>query len=76
MNLQVASAKSSDAKAAVFGRIDALLPELEKIYIDLHKHPELSMQEVRTAGIAVALAGGSWLRGPCRHRQDRRGRPA
>ncbi|WP_298721754.1 amidohydrolase [uncultured Ferrovibrio sp.] len=53
MNLQVASAKSSDAKAAVFGRIDALLPELEKIYIDLHKHPELSMQEVRTAGIAA-----------------------
>ncbi|WP_374466124.1 amidohydrolase [Ferrovibrio sp.] len=41
-------------KAAVFARIDALMPELEKIYIDLHKHPELSMQEIRTAGIAAA----------------------
>jgi len=31
--------------------IDALLPELEAIYKDLHQHPELSMQEFRTAGI-------------------------
>ncbi|MGF6701409.1 amidohydrolase [Paraburkholderia sp. MM5496-R1] len=33
--------------------IDALLPELEAIYKDLHAHPELSMQEVRTAGIVA-----------------------
>lgn len=33
--------------------IDALLPELETIYQDLHSHPELSMQEIRTAGIAA-----------------------
>ncbi|KXU96913.1 amidohydrolase [Caballeronia megalochromosomata] len=33
--------------------IDSLLPELEAIYKDLHQHPELSMQEVRTAGIAA-----------------------
>ncbi|GAB2907556.1 M20 family metallopeptidase [Paralcaligenes ginsengisoli] len=35
--------------------IDAqeLLPELEAIYKDLHRNPELSMQEVRTAGIAA-----------------------
>jgi amidohydrolase len=32
---------------------DALLPELEAIYKDLHQHPELSMQEVRTARIAA-----------------------
>lgn len=32
--------------------MDRLLPELEAIYTDLHAHPELSMQEVRTAGIA------------------------
>jgi amidohydrolase len=32
--------------------IDGLLPELEAIYKDLHQHPELSMQEVRTAQIA------------------------
>ncbi|CAN0620800.1 N(alpha)-acyl-glutamine aminoacylase [Burkholderia multivorans] len=33
--------------------IDALLPELEAIYKDLHRHPELSMQEVRTASIVA-----------------------
>lgn len=34
-------------------RVDALLPELEAIYKDLHQNPELSMQEFRTAGIAA-----------------------
>ena len=33
--------------------IDILLPDLEAIYKDLHAHPELSMQEVRTAQIAA-----------------------
>lgn len=33
--------------------LDRLLPELEAIYQDLHRHPELSMQERRTAGIAA-----------------------
>src|SRR3546814_18619385 len=35
--------------------IDAkeLLPELEAVYKDLHRNPELSMQETRTAGIAA-----------------------
>ncbi|NLP64927.1 M20 family metallopeptidase [Paraburkholderia sacchari] len=33
--------------------IDALLPELESIYKDLHAHPELSMQEFRTAQIVA-----------------------
>ncbi|MFP3481161.1 amidohydrolase, partial [Burkholderia sp. SIMBA_057] len=33
--------------------IESLLPELEAIYKDLHEHPELSMQEVRTARIAA-----------------------
>lgn len=28
--------------------------DLEALYIDLHKHPELSFQETRTAGIAAA----------------------
>jgi len=31
----------------------ALLPELEALYKDIHAHPELSMQETRTAGIAA-----------------------
>ncbi|MFA6701095.1 MAG: amidohydrolase [Dysgonamonadaceae bacterium] len=32
--------------------IEKLLPELEEIYKDLHRNPELSMQETRTAKIA------------------------
>ncbi|MBA2207480.1 amidohydrolase, partial [Escherichia coli] len=38
---------------ALHGRSDTLLAELEAIYKDLHQHPELSMQEVRTAKIAA-----------------------
>jgi metal-dependent amidase/aminoacylase/carboxypeptidase family protein len=30
-----------------------LLPGLESVYTDIHSHPELSMQENRTAGIAA-----------------------
>ena len=30
-----------------------LIPELEAVYKDIHAHPELSMQETRTAGIAA-----------------------
>ncbi|HVJ09608.1 MAG TPA: M20 family metallopeptidase [Acidisarcina sp.] len=37
----------------VLANLDALLPDLESIYKDIHSHPELSMQEVRTAGIAA-----------------------
>lgn len=36
---------------------DDLLARLEGIYKDIHAHPELSMQEKRTAGLAAA-----WLR--------------
>lgn len=38
---------------ALDSSLTALLPELEAIYQDLHRHPELSMQEVRTAKIAA-----------------------
>ena len=31
-----------------------MLPELEAVYKDIHAHPELSMQETRTAGIAAS----------------------
>jgi hippurate hydrolase len=34
-------------------QLDTLLPELEEIYKDLHRHPELSMSEFRTAKIAA-----------------------
>src|SRR6202023_3980423 len=34
-------------------RLPGLLPELEALYKDIHSHPELSMQETRTAGLAA-----------------------
>lgn len=37
----------------VLGGLPQLLPDLEKLYKDVHSHPELSMQETRTAGIAA-----------------------
>ncbi|HEX7326843.1 MAG TPA: M20 family metallopeptidase [Rhodanobacteraceae bacterium] len=41
-------------------RLAATLPDLEALYKDVHSHPELSMQETRTAGIAAERlrAGG------------------
>jgi len=33
--------------------VQLVLPSLEKLYIDIHSHPELSMQETRTAGLAA-----------------------
>ena len=37
----------------VLSTLNGLLPELEPLYKDIHSHPELSMQEVRTAGLAA-----------------------
>ena len=34
-------------------RIRDLLPDLERVCTDIHAHPELSMHETRTAGIAA-----------------------
>ena len=39
--------------ASLLARLSTLIPELETIYKDIHAHPELSMQETRTAGIAA-----------------------
>jgi hippurate hydrolase len=39
---------------SLLANLDALLPELEATYKDIHSHPELSMQETRTARIAEA----------------------
>ena len=33
--------------------LNGLLPDLEALYKDVHSHPELSMQETRTAGLAA-----------------------
>jgi len=45
-----AQAPSSDP---VLRNLDVLLPDLEALYKDVHAHPELSMQETRTAGLAA-----------------------
>jgi hippurate hydrolase len=34
-------------------RIEAVLPDLERVYTDIHANPELSMEERRTARIAA-----------------------
>jgi hippurate hydrolase len=45
---------STLAKAdRVIGGFDAIVGELEELYRDVHAHPELSMQEHRTAGKAA-----------------------
>ena len=46
-----ATAKTSTGVLATLG---GLLPDVEAVYKDIHAHPELSMQETRTAGIAAA----------------------
>ena len=40
-------------------RIQDLLPELERVYTDIHAHPELSMLETRTARIAADRLRGA-----------------
>ena len=37
----------------VFASLDGMLAELEALYKDVHAHPELSMQEARTAALAA-----------------------
>lgn len=37
--------------------IDAIYPDIERLYIDLHRNPELAFQEVQTAGTLAV-----WLR--------------
>ena len=44
--------KSSPAEP-ILANLAGLLAELETIYKDIHSHPELSMQEERTAGVAA-----------------------
>ena len=39
--------------SAVLSPLGRLLPDLESLYKDLHAHPELSMEETRTAQFAA-----------------------
>ena len=43
----------------ILAHLDKMVPELEALYKDIHSHPELSMQETRTAGIAADHLKGS-----------------
>jgi hippurate hydrolase len=47
------STKPTHPSESSQGDLRALLPDLEKLYKDIHAHPELSMQETRTAGVAA-----------------------
>jgi len=45
----------------VLAPLDDILPGLEALYEDVHAHPELSMEETRTAGLAAArLRDAGW----------------
>jgi amidohydrolase len=45
--------RAQHASDTVLAHRDVLLPDLEALYKDLHAHPELSMHETRTAGLAA-----------------------
>src|SRR5580700_6230249 len=44
---------TTTAAEPVLKNLDRLIPDLEALYKDVHAHPELSMQETRTAGLAA-----------------------
>ena len=46
-------AVKSSPSEPILANLDGLLAELETIYKDIHSHPELSMQEERTANVAA-----------------------
>lgn len=48
---------TANASQQILKNLDGLTPDLETLYKDLHAHPELSMQETRTAALAA-----EWLR--------------
>ncbi|GLV60385.1 hippurate hydrolase [Dictyobacter sp. S3.2.2.5] len=41
--------KRKSRESTILHNLNAIYPDIEKMYIDLHEHPELSMQEVRTS---------------------------
>jgi hippurate hydrolase len=47
------SSKKTHSSGRIAASVKELVPELQKFYIDLHAHPELSMQETRTAQLAA-----------------------
>ena len=47
------SQQTQHQSTVVLAGLDSLLPDLESLYKDFHSHPELSMQEKRTADLAA-----------------------
>src|SRR6185312_4375317 len=43
-------AAQTAAVTPTMAEVDAIYPDIEAFYIDLHRNPELAFQEVRTAG--------------------------
>src|SRR5689334_8234659 len=44
---------SNPSADSALRNLEAILPELEALYKDVHSHPELSMHESRTAALAA-----------------------
>ena len=49
----MAAHASLQGASAILRNLSKVLPDLEALYKDIHAHPELSMHETRTAGIAA-----------------------
>src|SRR5271163_3756756 len=47
------SASNPNGAESVLNGLASLIPNLETLYKDVHAHPELSMQETRTAALAA-----------------------
>jgi hippurate hydrolase len=47
------SPQTSTPSGVALANLGRLLPDLQTLYMDIHAHPELSMQESRTAGLAA-----------------------
>src|SRR6185437_13952120 len=46
-------AMTDGGNESIFSGVEAMLDDLEALYKDVHRHPELSMQEERTAALAA-----------------------
>jgi hypothetical protein len=51
--------QTAPLKTQVASRVDAMYPWLDLVYKDLHAHPEIAFQEVRTAGKLAAKCASS-----------------
>jgi hippurate hydrolase len=48
------SAKTPQWLSLTAAEVDAVYPDIETLYIDLHRYPELAFQEVQTAAKLAA----------------------